>query len=269
MSEACPFRTKALRGEPINDCRIIDIHGHFGHEGWFDIPAGTPEAVIAVMDRVGIDMLCVSHLLSLRGDCRRGNDLIAGAMEHYPGRFIGYAVANPNTPPAIVSELERCIDVLGMKGIKTHNEFHQYPADGPGYWTMYEYAREKNLPVLGHNFGDAAMTERIVKAFPEVNFILAHTGANYQGRVADPVIELTKKYGNLYLDLAGTMVSYGAFEVLVKTVGRNQIVYGSDICYQQATHQIGRVLMAEIDADDKRAILGENAARLLGLPANV
>jgi predicted TIM-barrel fold metal-dependent hydrolase len=265
MNANCPLKEKALRGEPITDCTVIDIHGHFGHEGWFDIPAGTPEDVLAVMDRIGIDVLCVSHLLSLRGDCRQGNDLLADALQRYPGRFIGYAVANPNSPSDILAELDRCYDELGMKGIKTHNEFHQYPADGAGYWFMYEYAREKGLPVLGHNFGDVAMTEKIVRAFPEVNFILAHTGANYHGRTPHPILELAKQYDNLYLDLAGTMVSYGAFEVLVQTVGANKIVYGSDICYQQATHQIGRVLLADIPFEEKRAILGENAARIFRL----
>ena len=44
--------------------------------------------------------------------------MIAKAITRYPGRFIGYAVINPNYPDSVNNELSHCFDELGMKAIK-------------------------------------------------------------------------------------------------------------------------------------------------------
>src|SRR3954467_13235779 len=123
-----PFVEAARRGTPVNRiCPVIDVHGHLGHPGLFDCPITDADGVLAIMDRAGIDVLCTSHLLAIYNNVSRGNDLMAEAVRRYPKRFLGYAVVNPNFPDEIDSELERCVAQLGMKGIKTHIAFHDYP----------------------------------------------------------------------------------------------------------------------------------------------
>jgi predicted TIM-barrel fold metal-dependent hydrolase len=254
-------------GLPLAGHLVIDAHGHLGTYGAFDIPASTPEAIVAIMDRIGVRALCASHLMALVGDCRAGNDLLAEAMRRYPGRFIGYAVANPNRPEEIEPELERCRQALGMRGIKVHAGFAAQPVDSPGFWRMYEWsAAHGNLPVLGHGFDDAAAMERIALAFPQVPFIVAHAGGAYRGGVPDPVILLAARLDNIYLDLCSSLAYEGALERLVRLVGAQKLLFGSDLCFQQATQQVGRVLFADISEPDKEAILGLNAAQLFGLP---
>jgi len=264
------FKEAGLRGAALRERFVMDVHGHLGTYGMFNIPVATPEGVVAIMDRIGIDVLCVSHVLSLVGDYRQGNDYIAEAMRAFPGRFLGYAVANPNYPADIESELDRCIERLGMSGIKVHNSLHGYPVDGPACWRIYGYAaRHGSLPVLGHGFGDAHVMERIATSFPEVPFIVAHSGGGYHGRYPEDIITLGAELDNVYLDLCSSTACFGALEELVSRVGAHKILYGSDLCWQQATHQIGRVLFADIAEEDKEAILGLNAARLFGIEPRV
>ncbi len=89
MGKKSTLQEYALSGKPLEQCLVVDVHGHLGSVGNFDIPEGTPEQVVAIMDRVGIDVLCASHLACLHGDYRRGNELMAEAVRRFPGRFIG------------------------------------------------------------------------------------------------------------------------------------------------------------------------------------
>ena len=249
----------------LHDTFVLDSHGHFGGTFRFDIPHRTPAQLLAIMDRVGIDVLCVSHLLSLTGDPRRGNDLLAQALRDHPGRFIGYAVANPHDGDGIEAELNRCFATPGFRGVKTHQLWHDYPTEGPGYQRMYRWAAERRVPVLGHSFGDAAATERIARAYPDVSFIVAHVGGAYHGRFPVRLIDLARELDNVYLDLCSSLGYFGGLEALVQRVGPDKILYASDMTFMSASHQIGRVLFAEIAEETKRKILGLNAARLLGV----
>lgn len=256
----------ALRGLPLRDEFVVDAHGHLGRYGMFDMPGSTAGAAVAVMDRVGVDVLCVSHVLSLVGDWARGNDLVAEAMEQFPGRFVGYAVVNPNYPAGIGAELSRCVPKLGMRGIKVHAGLHEYPVDGPAMMPVYEYAADNGgLPVLGHGFGDAGAMAKLSARFPGVPFIIAHSGGGYQGRYPEAVIELAAERENLYLDVCSSVVPHGGIEALVERVGAAKVLFGSDFTWQHVTHQIGRVLLADLPEADKRTIIGGNAARLFGL----
>lgn len=259
------LRERALAGLPLEGGLVVDAHGHLGRYGVFDMPASTAAEAVAVMDRVGVDVLCVSHVLSLVGDWVRGNDLVAQAMQEFPGRFVGYAVVNPNHPGTVRAELDRCVERLGMKGIKVHAGLHEYPLDGPAMMAVYEYAAEKGgLPVLGHGFNDARAMEKLSAVFPTVPFIVAHSGGGYRGR-PEAIIDLVADRDNLYTDVCSSLVPYGGIEALVERVGAGKVLFGSDFTWQHLTHQIGRVLLADLTEQDKWAIIGGNAARLFGL----
>src|SRR3990172_7164179 len=90
-----------LLGKPLADVFVVDVHGHLGSTDAFEIPANTAREVVGIMDRIWIDVLCVSHLACFTGGVRRGNDMAAHACRTWPGRFIGYAVVDPNRPDEI------------------------------------------------------------------------------------------------------------------------------------------------------------------------
>jgi predicted TIM-barrel fold metal-dependent hydrolase len=258
----------AIAGRKLEDCLVIDVHGHIGHPGFFDGPVTDAAGVVAIMDRIGVRTLCASHLLAIWGDVHRGNDLMAQVAREYPGRFFGYGVVNPNRPPEVIKqEMERCRTELGLRGIKTHTSFHDYPADGPAYWPVYEYAQKHGLPLLAHSLGPPGSVEKIARGFPGVTFIIAHAGGGFHGRYAYDVVPLAAKFANVYLDLASSMTFCGGLEALVREVGTEKILFGSDVCFQQVTHQIGTVLLPDLPERQKRMILGQNAAKIFGIGA--
>jgi hypothetical protein len=191
---------------------------------------------------------------------RGGNDRVAAAMRAYPGRFLGYATVDPNEPEAMVGELERCFDQLGFHAIKFHCDTHGYPADGENYRPALEFANAHGLAVLIHG----RITEEMLKRYPHAQFLSAHVGG-WDGRSPNHAVELAKIYPNIYCELCSSVCYNGAMEKLVEEVGADRIVYGSDTPLMDAGYQLGRVLGAKIDAEDKEKILYRNALRLFHL----
>lgn len=259
------LRDYALAGRALDHIFVMDAHGHLGANYGFDRLNENADDVVAIMDRIGIDILAASHLYALAADIRRGNDLMAAAVRAYPGRFLGYAVVNPCYPETMIPEVDRCFNELGMKGLKVHADFSQYPLDSLEYWRVYEHLQTHGRqPVLGHGF-TADMLERAVRDFPDVPFIPAHAAAGWQGRIPDPIVDMAGEVDTIYAELCGSIVPFGALPKLVERVGAHKILFGSDVCWQQVTHAIGRILLADISDEDKKLILGLNAAKLFNI----
>ena len=101
---------------------------------------------IRLMDRYQIEVSFSSDSRSLRSDYRAGNDRLLEAMQRYPGRIYGYAVANPWDGQAGLDELERCLDA-GMSGIKLHISHTRLDYDHPRAIPYFELAVKRGVPV--------------------------------------------------------------------------------------------------------------------------
>jgi hypothetical protein len=256
----------ARKGIPLKT-QVIDCHCHLGEYSEVHIPRNNLDEMLKTMGDLGIDVACISSFASVGPDWKFGNDIVAKVIRRYPGRFIGYAVINPNYPDSIDNELSRCFDKLGMKAIKLHPVWHSYPINGPNYVPVFEYAEANKLTILSHTWGSYETLSTLAENYPHLNFIVAHAGG-WDGRnISNPILidykilDAAKKYDNIYLDLAATLVYLGAVEHLVRKVGAEKILYGSDFPLHSPSYQLGRVVYARIDEREKREILGGNAGR--------
>jgi len=214
--------------------------------------------MVRSMDRLGIRATTISAGDAVGPDVPGGNDQVSAAMQAFPGRFLGYAVADPKAPGAIAAELERCFRTPGFQGIKLHCETHGYAADSDNYRPALEYAETHGLCVLIHG----SITDRMLETYPHAQFLLAHAGG-WNGSLAHPMIAQCRRYPNLHLDLASSNAFHGAMEKLVEAVGADRIVHGSDCPLMDPGFQLGRVLAARLSPADRKKILHDNAARLL------
>ena len=254
------FLKRAEAGEALTDVLVIDGHCHMGPYFGFHIPDNGIGAMVRVMDRVGIDTIIASPHVAIGPDFRLGNDLIAEAMQRYPGRVLGYAFLNPRYEDGVLDELERCVS-FGMRQIKLHN-CNGYPYDGERYRPSYELANEQGFPILAHTWGkEAEVFDSLAEEYPNISFILAHAGVVD----FDTYVKLGKTRPNIYLDQATSQVGYGWIERFVEEVGAEKILFGSDMPFLSAPQQIGKVLYARISDADKRKILGENVKRIFRL----
>ena len=71
-----------------------------------------------------------------------------------------------------------------------------------------------------------------------------------------------KKYPNLYMCTCAGL-QYRGMEDMVRRLGADRILFGSDSVIFDPAYGIGPVAFADISEQEKRQILGENALKLL------
>ena len=258
---------QARQGAPLDDLLIIDCHAHYDTFLGFYFPrfprkgiTTLVDSLILAMDQGGVDIACLSSCLAFVSDPRIGNDSVAEAMAAHRDRVIGFAEINPNYPDQVERELTRCIEGLGMKGIKIFHGPYKYPLDGPNYQPVWEVANAHRLPVLIGDTGTEILGE-LAEQYPDAAFLRAHSGFRYSG--ARDCIEQAKRHPNFYLDLASAHMNLGLIEYIVGEIGADRVLFGTDIPLYDMRFCVGSILFARISDDDKRKIFGLNMQRLL------
>ena len=247
--------------------RIIDAHGHLGDLGMFYTPTPGAADMVAMMDRLGIQTVCISSHLAIGADFIRGNDETAAAVRQFPGRILGYVAINAHYPEEMEGELHRGLDDLGLFGIKLHPGLHDFSVLDPRCEPIWRFAQERGLVVLIHTWaGDArccpTAVARVAKDYPGARFLLGHSGGVHAGR--EEAIAVARSHDNIYLDLCSSWLSRAEVEWMAAEVGAERLFFGTDIPFIDPRYTLGRVALANLSDEELRLILGENMARLLG-----
>jgi predicted TIM-barrel fold metal-dependent hydrolase len=189
-------------------------------------------------------------------------------------RLIPFACINPHLHPQPAAELSRCIDELGMKGLKLGPTYgHFYPHDAALY-PAYEVAQEAGIPVLVHTgisvfkgsklkYGAPLFLDEIAVDFPDLVIVQAHSG---RGFWYDEAFTLARYHENVYLEVSGLppqrLLDY--FPQLERLA--DKVLFGSDYPGVPSLQgNIEAIRSLPLTARTREAILGGNAARLLGL----
>ena len=212
------------------------------------------------------------------GVARESNDYILGAAADYPRQLTGFCAVNPAWGLAARAEVERCA-AAGARGIgELHPDTQGF--DLADYRTMaplMELARQGDLPVLvhcsepvGHSYPGKGQTTpdkvyRFIRNFPENVIIGAHWGGGLAFYGLMP--ELPGELAKVYFDTAASPFLYRkeVFAMAAQTIGADKILLGSDYPLLRQRRLLSQVETCGLDAADQAAILGGNAARLLGL----
>lgn len=248
----------ALRSRlPLPWAGIVDMHTHMGRTAAFPIFAGDADALVRQMDRVGVSAMCCTHQAVLSAEVVFGNDEMLLAMRRHPGRIHGYAAVFPRDESTGIDEARRCLDA-GMIGIKMH-EINGIPYDSPAYESIWELADARELPVLLHTWGDMDRYESIFGDYPSARIILAHSGCLRP----ELYVRIASENPNVWLETAFSAAPCGLVEYLVREVGAERILFGSDMPWMSEGQQIGRIVFADIPEETKHTILVDNPARVL------
>jgi len=244
-------------------CPVIDMHAHYGHFGGIYMPNHDPEQMVATMDRCGVQMMISSGHTAL-ADMTRGNAEMVEVTARYPGRWYAYLTYNPNYPELGRAELESYDRRPSYAGLKFHPSYHGCPITGDHYRPALEFAAARQLIVLSHTWGGSAfdgpaLVAQVAERYPQVTFLAGHSG---HGQFAE-MMEVARRYPNVYMELTAAYAVHGVIEAMVEEVGAHKVLLGYDLPWFDPHYAIGCVVMAHISEDARRAILRENALRLL------
>jgi hypothetical protein len=264
------FKTRLQCGEVLTDEYIVDAHGHMGTWHNFHIPGqGTPASMVQAMDQTGIDVTIISPHLCIGPGYQQGNRDAYAAAAQFPGRLLPFVTVNPNYPRVeIEAEIAHWESHGGIIGFKLHPALHQQDACHAHYYPVFDYAQAHQLPILSHNWtgakvnGDSTLYG-LARQFPQVTFIVGHAASGWA--VIDPNCQAALDLPNVMLDTTGSGLFYDALPEMVRRVGAERIIFGTDNPFIDPRPGLGRLLMARISDDEKRLIMGGNARRLFRL----
>lgn len=249
-------------GQPLRRVLVIDAHAHIGHCPAIPLCDARLETLVSVMDRLGITRLYASAFEAVFGLERMGNDLVIEAQRRYPDRIRGYMALNPAHRTTVLPEMKRCFKA-GLRAIKIWS-YGMRPGlryDHPNYDSIFEFAHDHRLPILAHTWAGEEI-EQLRGAFERysgIRWLLAHAGSGN----TEKYLRSATVYPHVYLDPVLSSCPRGFLEYLVGRVPLGKIVWGTDQPLLNPAHQLGRVLFARLRPEQKRAILGANAARVL------
>ncbi len=215
---------------------------------------------------------------TIAGRIRRRNAWGNEVAQRYPTlkNFIG---VDPNfmTAQENAEELELRVQG-GASGIALHPNRNLHRADDRRLWPVYERAQELGLPVLTHGGAEGYRaaymglnTEPfdfldVLDAFPRLTLILGHLGHGY----FDQTREIARRYPNVWFETSGPVSTRQPYEAsdeelteLLRTIGVERVVFGSDFVFADVRSALDRVLGLPLTDTEKEQILGGNAKRLL------
>jgi hypothetical protein len=264
--EPCEWQKQMRQGQPLSDVLIIDGHAHLGEYANFFMNKPDAASMVEVMDRVGMQAAVVSANAAISSNVEFGNQMVLDAVRAFPGRILGYVVANPHEAEDMEITLNRYLDEPGMVGIKLHPELHDdYPMIGPRYEPMWKVAVERHVPVLFHTyFGGDTLEDiaHLAEKYPGVSLLVGH---ELQDKNLDAMAELANSFPNIYVDLSVPEI-YGVTEFFYESLDDiHKLIFGTDFPWGNCHFRVGAVVYARIPEDVKRMVLGENMAKLLGI----
>ncbi|MGE5531893.1 MAG: amidohydrolase family protein [Bacteroidota bacterium] len=264
------FREALQLGEILKDEFIVDAHAHMDTWYNFHIPEqGTPASMVHSMDLLGIDITIVAPHICIGPDYCKGNRDAYAAARQFPGRLLPFVTVNPNYPiEDIQAEIEYWDKQGPIVGFKFHPSCHAADACHENYYPVFEYCQERSLPILSHNWTGGSVNGKetlhgLAEVFPRVTFIIGHAASGWS--VIDTNCEIANRYQNVMLDTTGSGLFFDAIPEMVRRVGPERIIWGTDNPFIDPRPALGRLLLARIGDDEKRMILGLNAKRIFRL----
>ncbi|MBX3196254.1 MAG: amidohydrolase family protein [Microbacteriaceae bacterium] len=250
----------------------IDVHAHVGKTVANNIGQTVAE-MLERMDRAGVTQALLSRAAGdvqsdgIR-DTRRLNDIVASAVRDHPDRFPdGLGVIEPRHEMLAVEETVRVMDELGLAGLAVHPQMEGYRLDIP-LWVdpIFEVLDDRRALCLMHSSpdpgsGESASDVRLVTSkYTNVTYFIGHGFMSPQQKAE--CIQIVKDLPHVYMDVA-YQGDPRLTEELVRAVGSERVVFGSDVPFYELGEVLNSVLDADISEEDKDNILFKNIQKVL------
>jgi len=230
------------------------------------------------------------------------NDAISEAHLAHPDRFIGFAHLPFQNARLALEELDRAAKLPGIRGVYMATAVRDRELSDGSFFPVYARMEELGLPLflhpmminnerlkqwylintLGNPFDVAIAASHLIfggvlDAFPRLEVSLPHAGGALpilRGRldqgfhIRDECKHLPRPPSEYLKRFTYDTISYcpEVMDYLVRLVGADRIMMGSDYCFDIAHNDpVGVVHEMSLDDTQREQVLWSNAARLLQL----
>ena len=186
---------------------------------------------------------------------------------------------------AMIDELRDKIDHHGARGLKIHPGEGRFYPDDPCLEPVYETMEKRGLPVISHGGLDIANPDpgytrpavlaKVAEQHPKLNLIIAHLGRDF----FEETIQVAQTHANIFFDTSAAIpgdetgrplqgisaLSNEAAVQLIRKIGVDRVMFGSDYPWFNPLWDLRRFLKLDFTDAEKKALLADNARRILGL----
>ncbi len=248
---------------------IIDAHVHTGFPNIFFSPEVDAEHLLKRMEQFGIVYsVNLSSMRAITGYRRQELRRARKEFEKSDGKIFYLGFYDPKDGENDLTLLQEARSWPGFKGIKIHPSFNGVPADDPLYEPVWRFASENDLTIVAHSwsvstynpaqrFSTPEKFEKYVKKYPDVRFVLAHSGGRGTGR--HEAVRMANTYKNVYTDCAGDIYDYHFFESMTALLPENKLLFGTDYPWFDHRSHLTRLFLADVPDSRKQKILRDNA----------
>jgi predicted TIM-barrel fold metal-dependent hydrolase len=245
-----------------------------------EIPDGEVpiETTLAAMDSAGVSFGLLTAWHAPRDGALISNEEVAGWVRAHPGRFAGLAAVPLDRPMQGVRELRRCVEQLGMIGLRMLPWLWEAPPTDRRYYPLYAACVELGVPFctqVGHT-GPLRPSEtgrpipyidQIALDFPELVIVCGHIGYPW----TEEMVAVARKHENVYIDTSAYTSRRLPAELLAymrTRSGARKVLFGSNYPMIFPGHALEGLADLGLDAATARAYLHENTRRVFGLASS-
>ena len=233
------------------------------------------------------------------------NDHIGQVVDDYPDRFIGLGTLPMQAPKLAVTELERCINDLGLRGIQIGSHINTWNLNNARLFPVYEAAEALGAAIFVHPWdmmgqdqmpkywlpwlvGMPAETARamcslifggVFEKFPKLRVAFAHGGGSFPatiGRIAHgfevrPDLCAVdnpvnpRKYLNKFY-VDSLVHDPDNLRFLIDLIGIDRVALGTDYPFPLGEAKPGSLIESlNVSEADQKKLLGSNAMDWLGV----
>jgi len=246
---------------------IIDAHTHYGicYQARDGLDPGRWTEDLRAAGVTGAVVSGHRVLVTPAYDVERANDELAEAVARTGGFALGLGTVHPFAGSAAITEADRCVGRLNMKGLKLHPWVQGFPTlFDPAVYRLCDLCAEAGVPVLFHDgtssVSMSAQVGLLARRHPKTTFILGHAGLLQLWR---PAATVAAVYGNVYTTLCGPHPA--ALKHICRTVPVERILWGSDAGIAFIDYAGYRKRLIDCLALEPReydAVMGGNVRRL-------
>lgn len=259
---------------------IVDAHGHIGninmHPNWSADAAKISE----ILNVAGVDLCIVSSGLSLMYDVCKGNREVVDAVNKY-NNLMGYIVVNPFIEESY-KDLKYIESEKRIVGCKIHPDYHGFDLSSSIGKELIDRVCDFAPLILFHTslmpdtqFSRAETICEFALRHKNNCFLSGHIGGIYQNPLYPYYInysgiETIAQYNldNVLVDTASFWIYVypGVMDHVVKTLGSEKIVFGTDVPIQstmQIRYKLEAINSLNIPNDEKENILQRNIIKFI------
>lgn len=240
--------------------RLLDVAASLGRHPAHDTGAGTPKAMLAELDRYGIDAAVVTHSLATHHDPAAGNAALVAGVAGEPRLHACWTVLPPTCGelpdgPTLVARAR----AGGVVMLTARPHSHGFDLGGPDLAPLLAASAEHGLPMLlDTKETDWATVERVAAAHPDLWLILSDVGYRELRRLCG----LLSRHPRLLVSTAN-LSGHLTLEYLVERFGAHRLVFGTGQPVRDPAEAVVRLLWSELDDAAVREIGGDTMRRLL------